>query len=207
MPSEVEELLTTKGPGKIPAWGYGVGLAALFLGWEWYRNKSGASTPATSGGTGTAGTTAPGTTTVTTTDSGWAPPWVPFTTLGPRQPPSPETNTEWRHISADWLAAKGFPDGQVEDVLSDYLHGQRLSREEQRIVDLAIDEWGRPPEGRAPVSLGQSEPDQPADVAPGADFSGGSGSGGSSSSTRVVRDRRTVVRDRDRRRGRGGDRD
>lgn len=206
MPSEVEELLTSKGPGKIPVWAYGVGLAGAFLAFEWYRNKNNAASTA---GQNASQPPAPGTTTVTTTSrgGGGAPwPWRPFWTIGPGQPPSPGSNTEWRHMAADWLESKGEPTGRVNDVLADYLDGQQLDRDEQRLVDLAVDEWGRPPDGVKPgIRVGNFGGGSDSDVADtgaaGAD-TGVSGGAGRASADIRVKDTTVERREPERRRRR-----
>lgn len=142
MPSELEDVLTAKGPGKIPAWAYGVGLAAAYLLYEYIKGKgSPASTP-TSG----TSSTPPGTTTETTTTSGYADPWYP-TWLSGESPPGITSNTEWRHLAEDWLVSKGYSPGRVADALDDYLNGEHQDRENRRLVDLAVDMWGSPPQG------------------------------------------------------------
>jgi hypothetical protein len=168
MPSEVEDFLTAKGPGKIPAWGYGVGIAGAFLLFEFIRNRNPSANTANQNA---ATPPAPGTTTVKTVSSGggggqpW--PWRPFWTFGPPTPPGVSTNTEWRHVAGDWLASKGYKDGEVNDVLADFLDGQQsdMSREEKRIVDLAVDEWGPPPEGTSRNRGGFVGPPNPMDTA------------------------------------------
>lgn len=146
-----------KGPGGIPVWGYGVGLAAAVVGFEYFRTHSSGSSAAAGATGASAGADAlpPDTSTTTTiSDSnppGWKPPWYWWMFIKPSQGqpvPHPKTNPQWEAQAHDWLISKGEAPGQVADALDDYLHHQKLGPEEVAMVEMAIRAWGEPPQGR-----------------------------------------------------------
>lgn len=150
---DVEHAAKVKGPGGIPAWGIGIGLAALVVGYRWWENRS-ANAGATAAG-GTAGATDMSGTPIGTVSYDYTSP----TYEGPpiyggaegypysAAPPAPATNTQWERAVEDWLISKGEQPGDVGDTLSDYLDGQGLNGDERGMIDLAEDFWGAPPQG------------------------------------------------------------
>jgi hypothetical protein len=168
MPSDVEKVLTAQGPAHIPAWAYGVGLAAAYLGFEYFRGKNTAPAAPPS-------TSPPGTTTTTVKQSGkW---WGGWGNDGGMAPPP--TNTEWAHQVEDWLDSKGYPAGRAARGVEDYLTGVPMDREQRKMMDLAIDVFGGPPQGREQsgtaanmsITAGTSAMDEDATGANGSDTS------------------------------------
>lgn len=151
--------LDKKGPGGIPVWGYGVALAGLVIGVEFFRNRTGTSATGATGTQGAgatgSGTSLPQTSTTTTVSGGgggsWKPPWYWWTYIRPREGmpvPHPHNNKQWQSQSEDWLLSKGEDPQQVEDAIDDYLHRQPLGPEEKDMVEMVIRAWGEPPDGR-----------------------------------------------------------
>lgn len=144
---EHKSALTKKGPGGIPVWGYGVGIAGAVVLFMYLQGKSGSASSSTSQtpSTGTGGQNASGYTRGGFVPSGrtWRPPWHGF---GPEGPPAPSTNSQWGMFVTDWLQSKGENPGDVTDAVNDYLSGQRLDQQEQSMIDLARNVWGNPPD-------------------------------------------------------------
>lgn len=150
---DIGKELEKKGPGNVPVWAYGVGLAALVVGWQ-FLHKPSSATGAT-GASGGTGQTLPQTTTSTTISGGGGtagrPPWWWWMTL--RNPDKdktgfhPKTDAQWAKLAEDWLIGKGEDPKLVSDAIDDYLHRQELSGEESALVDMAVRAWHLPPEG------------------------------------------------------------
>lgn len=168
-----DHLLTEKGPGKIPVWAYGVGIAGVVVAWQLFKGSSGTSASATSpqDSSGQQGTGQGDATTVTTVTRsggrGWRPPWKGW---GPGAGgiSAPSSNEQWEAVAADWLIGLGNQPGEVHDALTDYLDGESQSghrdAHERALVRLATNQWGAPPEppgtpvgnpGWAPQSRGR----------------------------------------------------
>lgn len=75
------------------------------------------------------------------------------------------TNEKWTKAAVAWLTSeRGISGGNADAALRKYLQGLALTTTERRIVDMAIERWGTPPEGAAPL---ETTPDPPAAGKPG----------------------------------------
>lgn len=72
--------------------------------------------------------------------------------LAPAGLPAPTTNVQWASLAADYLIGQGNDPSLVSNALNDYINGNTLSAAEQAIVDIALQEFGEPPQGVQPVT-------------------------------------------------------
>lgn len=70
-----------------------------------------------------------------------------------------ETNTDWLKAGVEFLVSKNESPGAAQAALTAYLDGEDLSADQARMRDLAIKEYGLPPD---PGSVGKTLPDTPA---------------------------------------------
>lgn len=224
-----EHLLTEKGPGKIPVWAYGVGIAGIVVVWQLMGHSSQSQSDPSAQGSGQGTGQGDATTVTTVTRSGgrgWRPPWKGW---GPGAGgiSAPGSNEQWEALAADWLIGLGNQPGEVHDALTDYLDGEnqsgRRDSHERALVRLALNQWGNPPEppgtpvgnpGWAPKSrgriLGPGSPqgdipigsDAPPDLAGSGGASGGVTGGVGGGTTKDVTNVRVKVEDPRRRRRR-----
>ena len=182
--SSLEETITRgKGPGGIPVWGYGAGIAVLFILFMYLRNRKAAKNQtaidpnaANANGTGTfdpnAIDPATGLTFAQEGPAGYGLPAGPiggYLANNPTFPgypvgapaqglPAPVTNQQWSRLAFDELVAKGDDPSLVGNALSKFLAGQPLSNAEKAIVSLAETIFGAPPEGLIPINAGGTTP-------------------------------------------------
>lgn len=180
----LESSLTGK-VGGVPTWGWGVGLAGLFIAFMVYRSHK-ANPTATS-------TTADSTVQPQTDQSGQIDPntglpyadensasgfpYAPIADylgqnptssaypvgLPPQGLPGPVTNQQWARLAADYLIGKGDDPTLVENALGKYTKGSPLTAAEKAIVDLALTTFGSPPEGVLPAPPSSGGGDNPPD--------------------------------------------
>lgn len=198
MPDVLHEL-EDKGPGGIPVWGYGIVLAAGVIGYSIIKNRSASSTAAAAGSTAGTVTDPAGNVCAATNPATGYCPGTPQdiaaggSTTGPDTsiqydyssptyignepppysyaPPLPATNSQWERAVVDWLVSKGETPGEADDATSDYLDGQSLSTPERRMIDLAEDFWGSPPQP-IPVMTGPQPRASTSDTADTGDAGG-----------------------------------
>ncbi len=155
--SDIGQTLTQGRIGRFPIWAVGLVLAALVLGFLWWRKRG------TKGGASTATAEDP-TTYYQDPDTAGLPPGLPPGAIGdwldanpldsaypvgltPSGIPGPVTNVQWAKLAFDYLIGQGNEPSLVERGLAKYIGGQALSVEEQAVVNLAQRAFGSPPEG------------------------------------------------------------
>jgi LysM domain-containing protein len=148
--------------GGIPAWQIGIGLAAVIVGWSYWRGR----------GRKPTGTTEPTEPLVGNVDdqAGYGlPSGAIGTYLGndptnpayptgmtPRGIPGPVTNEQWARLAFDELVSKGDDPSLVATALWKYINSNTLSPAENAVVNMALQLFGAPPEGVIPVNTGGS---------------------------------------------------
>lgn len=75
----------------------------------------------------------------------------------PPQAPVQETNMTWGFKATTWLIAQMYPPTTAGNAINKYLYGVDLSVEENALVNLALKQFGPPPEPLPPVKV----PDNP----------------------------------------------
>lgn len=78
--------------------------------------------------------------------------------LSPQGLPAPQTNTQWASLAADYLIGQGDDPTTVSNALNAYTNGTALTAAEQAIVNLAIQQFGEPPQGILPISTAPAAP-------------------------------------------------
>ena len=78
--------------------------------------------------------------------------------LAPAGLPAPTTNVQWASLAADYLIGQGNDPTLVSNALNDYTDGNTLSAGEQAIVDIALQEFGEPPQGVQAVNTTAAPP-------------------------------------------------
>lgn len=59
---------------------------------------------------------------------------------------TPETNESWRMKVTNWLIAKNYDPAQADTAVRAYLYGQPLTAAQQAIINIALVQFGVPPE-------------------------------------------------------------
>lgn len=77
---------------------------------------------------------------------------------------SPKSNFEWGQRAKQFLIAKGMNPILVDNTIRKYLQGLPLTLEEQGLVNMALTEFGAPPEYLPPVDGNEEEPPPGSDV-------------------------------------------
>jgi nucleoid-associated protein YgaU len=151
--------------GGIPAWGIGVGLAAAFVGYNWYSHRGDTTNPNDSP-SATDPSMVLDPSQGDNTNYGLPPgaigdflsqdPTNAAYPVGstPQGLPGPVTNVQWSRLAFDQLLSKGDDPTLVSNALSKFLSGQTLTAAEQSVVNLAQQMFGAPPEGILPVLIG-----------------------------------------------------
>ena len=163
--SGLEDTLTKGKVAGIPVWAAGIGMAALFIGFQYFRNRNSSTggppvvemveaQPSEDDGLpdGPIGDWLRDNPT-----SGAYP--VGFT---PGNLPAPISNAQWVRLVSDELLSRGADPALVSNALYKYLAGQTLTDAEQAVINRALQLIGLPPDGILPVNPVQPPAPPPA---------------------------------------------
>lgn len=155
--SGLEETLTKGKIGGVPVWAAGIGLAAVIIGYNYFRNRG--SGPSPSSGTIEMVEAEP------SEEDGlpdgpigdWLrenPTYGGYPGIGftPGNISAPISNAQWVRLVSDELLATGADPALVSNALYKYLAGQPLTESEQAIINKALRLIGLPPDGIIPVN-------------------------------------------------------
>ena len=169
MASGIEETLTHGKIGGVPVWGVGVGLAGVFVAFQWWRGRNSAVTR----DPGAAVEFPEGDIAPEGAAYGLPPgpigDWLSQNPTFAGYPvgyslgglPSAITNGQWARLVTDELLSQGADPTLVSNALTKYLSGQSLTASEQAVINKALQILGTPPEGILPINTTPDTPDTP----------------------------------------------
>jgi LysM repeat protein len=154
--------------GRFPVWLVGLVLAALVIGFLWWKRRGTKSAPSADplavndqaayydgsqdGVSGLPPGAIGGYLDQSPLDSAYP------VGLTPSGIPGPITNVQWARLAQDWLLGQGNDPALVERALAKYVQGLALNTQEQAVINIAQRTFGSPPEG--PILVPQT-PDTP----------------------------------------------